>query len=326
MVRHDCRDNRVRDQPAALIGIDWGTSSFRAYRIGRAGILEQRSRDAGILKVSGGDFAGILKGAIGDWLTVEPSLPVVAAGMVGSRQGWREVAYVPCPAGLRELAAGLLAVGADGGRSVHLVPGVVRAGGADDFPDVMRGEETQILGDLAAASRNRELCYVLPGTHSKWAWCKDGRIARFATYMTGELYELLVRHSILGRLMRPAGHDPAAFDRGLGRARASAQSAPGRLLHDLFSARTLGLTAEMEPTGLGSYLSGILIGAEVISAVFSTGASEVVILGSGTLTPLYARALEHAGVGTTIGDPEAAAYGLYAIAASAGLIAETDDA
>ena len=110
---------------------------------------------------------------------------------------------MPCPAGLRELAAGLLAVGADGGRSVHLVPGIVRAAGADGFPDVMRGEETQILGDLAAASRDRELL-LRAARHSQQVGLVRRRAnLRFATYMTGEVYELLVRHSILGRLMTP---------------------------------------------------------------------------------------------------------------------------
>ena len=314
------------DERAALIGIDWGTSSFRAYRIGTSGILERRAREAGILKVEGGDFAGTLAGAIDDWLAAEPRLPVLAAGMVGSRQGWREVPYVPCPAGLPELAAGLLAVEAGDGRTVRLVPGLVRPGGPDGFPDVMRGEETQILGDLAAGRGATDLCYVLPGTHSKWAWCRGGRITRFATYMTGEVYDVLVRHSILGRLMAQGEHDRAAFDRGLGRARESATAPPGRLLHDLFSARTLGLMAELEPTGIGSYLSGLLIGAELLSAAEVSGTGAVVILGSSTLAPLYAHALAQAGLEVTIGDADAAAHGLWAVAASAGLIAERDDA
>ena len=112
---------------AALIGLDWGTTSFRAYRIGPAGrVLEQRERDAGILKVQDGDFAGTLQDAIGDWLAAAPDLPVLAAGMIGSRQGWREAPYAPCPAGLAELAGGLVAVPAEGGRAVRLVPGVIR--------------------------------------------------------------------------------------------------------------------------------------------------------------------------------------------------------
>ena len=126
-----------------------------------AGYLSSASRDAGILKVQDGDFAGTLPDAIGDWLAAAPDLPVLAAGMIGSRQGWLEAPYVPCPAGLPELAAGLVAVQAEGGRAVRLVPGVIRPGATDGFPDVMRGEETQILGDLAAG-RDRRAALLRP--------------------------------------------------------------------------------------------------------------------------------------------------------------------
>ena len=122
-------------EQAALIGLDWGTTSLRAYRIDAAGrVLEQRERDAGILKVQDGDFAGTLQDSIGDWLATAPDLPVLAAGMIGSRQGWVEVPYVPCPAGLLELAAGLMAVPAEGGCAVRLVPGLIRPGATDGFP------------------------------------------------------------------------------------------------------------------------------------------------------------------------------------------------
>ena len=215
-------------EQAVLIGLDWGTTSFRAYRIGRAGqVLELRVREAGILKVEGGDFAGALQVAIGDWLAATPDLPVLAAGMIGSRQGWREVPYAPCPAGLPELAAGLVAVPAEGGRAVLLVPGLIRSGDLDDFPDVMRGEETQIMGDLAAGRASGRRCYVLPGTHSKWSWCENGRIVRFATYMTGEVYDVLVRHSILGRLMEQGEPDDDAFAAGLERRGGRPVPAPG---------------------------------------------------------------------------------------------------
>ena len=248
------------DDDAVMIGLDWGTTSLRAYRIGTGGaVLEQRSAAAGILQVPDGDFAGTLKASVGDWLEREPDLPVLAAGMIGSRQGWREVDYAPCPAGLDELAHGLAPVTGIGGRVVHLVPGVARAADPNGFPDVMRGEETQILGASSAAAGGQH-CFVLPGTHSKWAWAEHGRIARFATYMTGEVYACLVQHSILGRLMSGHDADAEAFEQGLARARASAGDPPGRLLHDLFSARTLGLFAAVPPTGLASYLSGLLIG------------------------------------------------------------------
>ncbi len=306
---------------AALIGLDWGTTSLRAYRIDLAGrVLELRNRDAGILKVADRDFAGTLAATVGDWLAAAPHLPVLAAGMIGSRQGWREVPYAPLPAGLAELAAGLVAVAGEGGRTVLLVPGLIRPAAAADFPDVMRGEETQIMGDLAAGHGTDQRCYVLPGTHSKWAWCEGGRIVRFATYMTGEVYDVLVRHSILGRLMEPGEPDDAAFAAGLERAARSAGAGPGQLLHDLFSTRTLGLTGAMPPPALASYLSGLLIGAEIAAADTRTGA--VTVLGSSTLARLYDRAATAAGLRVTVGETDAAARGLHAIARAAGLIPE----
>ena len=243
--------------------------------------------------------------------------------MIGSRQGWREVAYVPCPAGLPELAAGLVTVSADGERLVRLVPGLVDAAEADGFPDVMRGEETQIHGALARGGPAGRRCFVLPGTHSKWAWSEAGRIIRFATYMTGEVYDVLARHSILGRLMEGDRHDPAAFARGLARANAGIGSPPGQLLHELFSARTLGLFAEIPADGLASYLSGLLIGAEIAAALADAGPIEVTILGSSTLGPLYAEAIAAAGAAAVVGDIHASARGLHAIARAAGLIEGT---
>lgn len=302
---------------AILYGLDWGTTSLRAYRIGPGGrVLERRGTAAGILQVPGGGFAGMLENVIGDWLAEIPGLPVIAAGMIGSRQGWREVPYVPCPAGIGALAKGLASVTAAGGRTVHLVPGLAREAGAGGFPDVMRGEETQILGAEGGTGGRR--CFVLPGTHSKWAWTEHGAIDRFATYMTGEVYACLREHTILGRLM--AGHDgdAEAFDEGLARAKASAGAPPGQLLHDLFSTRTLGLFAMLPATGLASYLSGLLIGAEVIAALADAG--EVTILGSDALSQLYVRAIVAAGGAATVGDVDAAARGLHAIAVAAGLV------
>jgi 2-dehydro-3-deoxygalactonokinase len=306
---------------AVLIGLDWGTSSLRAYRVGRGGaVLERRSREAGVLKVERGDFAGALGAAAGDWLQADAGLPVVAAGMVGSRQGWREVPYVPCPAGLAELAGALATVAGPDGRTVWLVPGLVQA--AAGFPDVMRGEETQILGALPTTRDDAPRCFVLPGTHSKWAWCAHGRVERFATYMTGEVYDVLTRHSILGRLMPgDDGDDAQAFARGLAQARASAEAPPGRLLHDLFSARTLGLMAEIPAGGLRSYLSGLLIGAEVTAALAETRSDGgVTILGSDALSARYAEAIAAAGARAVVGDADVAARGLHAIARAADLI------
>jgi 2-dehydro-3-deoxygalactonokinase len=304
---------------AALIGLDWGTSSFRAYRLAADGtILERRVAEAGILAVADGDFAGELTRQIGDWLVAAPDLPVLASGMIGSRQGWIEAPYVPCPAGADDLVTRLVEHRTAMGTRLWLVPGLSHEG-SDGVPDVMRGEETQILGvGRAAAAR----LVVLPGTHSKWALVEDGRVVWFATFMTGELFAVLRRHSILGRLMAGDGEDPAAFARGL-RAGLSGDRAQGGLLHRLFAVRTLGLFDRIAATGLADYLSGLLIGEEVREALGCVGhraTAEVVIVGGAGLAGRYQEALRQAGLAALPFQGEAAALGQLAIARAAGLV------
>jgi len=202
---------------AALIGIDWGTTSFRAYRIDAdGGVLETRSAPAGILKVADGDFEAVLEREVGSWLAAAPALPVVISGMITSRQGWLEVPYCACPAGSAELAEALREHVTRAGRRLRFVPGLSLIG-SDRVPDVIRGEETQIIGELGLAGDDGlgRQAIVLPGTHSKWVFAEEGRIVWFATFMTGEVFAVLKEHSILGRLMEGNEQDEAAFARGL---------------------------------------------------------------------------------------------------------------
>jgi 2-dehydro-3-deoxygalactonokinase len=320
-----------QQQAALMIGLDWGTTSLRAYRVAADGrVLDRREAARGILAVEGGRFADALEEVAGDWLAAGPGVPVLASGMIGSRQGWREVPYGTCPAGAEELARGLAEVAGPGGRPVRIVPGLTTRD-AHGVPDVMRGEETQILGELAARGLPSGR-FVLPGTHSKWATAEAGRILSFATYMTGEVFDVLRRHSILGRLMRDDGapHDPDAFRRGLDRARApepggTTAAGGGRLLHDLFGARTLGLTGDLPEAALASYLSGLLIGAEIAAASGAEVGEPVTVIGSGALTALYLDALGHLGVPSMAGTPDSAALGLLVLARAAGLL-EVDHA
>jgi 2-dehydro-3-deoxygalactonokinase len=308
-------------QPAVLIGLDWGTSSLRAYRIAADGaVLARRESARGILTVLAGAFDEALAEAASDWLAAEPHLPVLASGMIGSRQGWREAAYAACPAGAEELARRLVQVKGPMARTVHIAPGLSTRD-AEGVPDVMRGEETQIVGELAARGTDRGR-FVLPGTHSKWVEVADGRIGHFATYMTGEVFDVLRRHSILGRLMQDAPPDADAFHRGLDHARRSAAGGPGRLLHDVFGARTLGLMGDLPETALASWLSGLLIGVEITAA--GSPAEPVVILGSGVLTRLYADAAAHLGLKAEPGSPDCVASGLLLLARTAGLIGSPD--
>jgi 2-dehydro-3-deoxygalactonokinase len=308
---------------AALIGIDWGTTSFRAYRIGADGsVLETKAAPAGILKVPDGDFEAVLEREIGPWLAAAPALPMVVSGMITSRQGWLEVPYCPCPAGSAELAGALREHATRAGRRLHFVPGLSLIGG-DGVPDVIRGEETQIIGELAGereGERGRQ-AIVLPGTHSKWAFVEDGRIVWFATFMTGEVFAVLKEHSILGRLMAGDAFDEAAFARGLSYARAG----PGGLLRRLFSARTLGLFDQLPASAIASYLSGLLIGSEIVEALDclpeAPGAREITVIGHSELALRYRGAIDAAGFRARTGSVDASPRGQLLIARAAGLIA-----
>jgi 2-dehydro-3-deoxygalactonokinase len=308
----------MSEQAPALIGIDWGTTSFRAHRIAADGaILEARTAPAGILKVQDGDFEAVFERELGPWLAPSPELPVVASGMITSRQGWLEVPYCPCPAGSAELASGLVRHITRAGRAVHFVPGVSLIG-PDGVPDVIRGEETQIIGELGEERARRAL--VLPGTHSKWVLAEDGRIVWFATFMTGEVFAVLKEHSILGRLMAGEAPDEAAFARGL----AYARQGRGGLLRRLFSARTLGLFDRLKANGIAAYLSGLLIGSEIAEALACLPEppqdGEITVIGSSELAERYRIAIEHAGLRTRSGHTEASARGQLLIARAASLL------
>ncbi|MFM8538555.1 MAG: 2-dehydro-3-deoxygalactonokinase [Planctomycetaceae bacterium] len=332
---HSARDDRPKP---ALVGLDWGTSSLRAHLFGSDGaIIETRTRPWGIRHLPEGGFGAAFTAVVGDWLTEVPTLPAVACGMVGSRQGWREVPYVDCPTDAGLLAAAL--VPCDTGHGVlHIVPGVMvkgdRATRPERLPDVMRGEETQICGalarapDLAAASH-----VVLPGTHSKWCRVRDGRLTAFTTFMTGELFAVLRDHSLLGA---PAAHatgetdahehrDPtaAAFLRGVKIARdAGAEGIAGRL----FSTRTLYLAGDLAAEDVTDHLSGLLIGDEIRSALAdqeTSHASTPVLVGDPALCARYRAAFLEYG----LEDPrilgDTAPAGLWTIATAMNLPATT---
>jgi 2-dehydro-3-deoxygalactonokinase len=310
------------NSPTALIGLDWGTTAFRAYRLdATGGVLEAKSAAAGILRVPEGGFEAMFEREIGPWLADAPGLPVIACGMITSRQGWVEVPYRACPAGSAEIAGALMRHETGAGRIVHFVPGLSIVGG-DGVPDVMRGEETQIIGAVGGAIGDRagRSLLVLPGTHSKWALVADGRLVWFATFMTGELFAVLKEHSILGRLMVGEADDEMAFRRGL----AYGQSSGGGLLKRLFSARTLGLFGELPESSVASYLSGLLIGTELREALdcpeLSAADREITIVGASGLSLRYLAAIEHAGLRGHPAADHAGARGLFLIARAAGLI------
>lgn len=305
---------------ATLIAIDWGTTAFRAYLLNQQGaILQTQSGSKGILKVSENHFEQALEEQIGPWMDQFPGIPMIACGMIGSRQGWQEIPYLTEPIGLQELAESLGKVALKRGTSFWIVPGL-QVFDAYQIPDVMRGEETQVLGSVG----EEKALFVLPGTHSKWVFCEQGKIVQFSTFMTGEVYQILKEHSILGKLFAEDLADRDAFAQGVNNAQLNQFSG---LLHNLFSARTLGLTDQFTATQLPSYLSGLLIGSELREAKtwmahqsFSIE-GEVKLLGDSNLVQRYQTALEKLwGWQSTILAENLVVQGLYKIAVHAGIV------
>lgn len=294
--------------PVAALGIDWGTSSFRAYRLDSdGGVLDVRRADAGIRMIDDGDFEGAFEHLVGDWLDVDAGVPVVLSGMIGSRQGWLEAPYLECPAAVDDLGAALVPLDLARGRRVHLAPGLSTRS-ATGVPDVMRGEEVQILGAVDRLGVDR-VTICLPGTHSKWVRVENARVTGFATHMTGEAFEVLRRHTILGKTIDHAAWDDSAFDAGVDRS-----GDAGGLLHHLFGVRAAGLFGDLDPTTAGSFLSGLVVGHELRAAVATHDGSTVCLIGEGGLVALYRRALRRIGVAAQEGPADAAARGLFRLA------------
>jgi len=274
----------VDSSEARVIAVDWGTSRFRAYLVDASGaILEDVASNDGMATVRDGKFAAILLRRCGPWLKRHPDVPVLMSGMVGSRNGWKEAPYVPCPASAEEIRKATQPIEIEKGRLGGIVPGIISY--EEGVADVIRGEETKILG-----TGNDDGLIVMPGTHCKWAWIEDGRIAGFQSYMTGEFYGLLRQSSIL-RLLANEPENSAGFERGL-----EAAQRHGGLLHQAFAARTAVLDEKMTGEEVGPFLSGLLIAHEIRAAARDAAkGSKLKLVAEGVLCQNYTEALRFFG-------------------------------
>ncbi|CUI09168.1 2-dehydro-3-deoxygalactonokinase [Massilia antarctica] len=273
-----------------LLGIDWGTSNRRAYLVGRDGkCLARHADDQGMLAV-GGDFAGSLA-ALRASMGVSDAIPVVMSGMVGSASGWQEVPYLDTSVPLTALPAHLVPVTGQAG--CFIVPGYCTRDGA---VDVMRGEETQLLGAVGCGLGDGWV--VLPGTHSKWVYLRGGRIDQLVTYMTGELFAMLAGASTLAALMADGPDDDTAFAAGLQEARR------GRPLSNaLFGVRARVVSKTMAAAQARSFVSGLLIGTEFVAAQGHAD-SAIDIIASSALSARYQSAAAHYGMPARARDPD----------------------
>lgn len=265
-----------------FIAVDWGTTNRRAYRIDTAGDCVATVEDEfGVLAVPPGDFPN----AVADLRHQLGDLPLLLAGMVGSTRGWIEAPYVACPAGPADLAQSLLWAEPD---RVAIVPGLSYSA-VGDF-DVMRGEEVQLFGALAADLVPDTSLVCHPGTHNKWVWLDRGRVVRFRTVMTGEMFNLLRGGGILADMLDAEVERGTAFDAGIERG----LTRPA-LTAELFAVRARVLLGDLASADAASFTSGLLIGIDLVEGLKQANGTPIMIMGRPELTGLYAAGVRKAG-------------------------------
>ncbi len=283
-----------------MITVDWGSTGFRAWRLDAEGrVLERRSAPLGITQLEAGEHGPALQGQVGDWIG-EGESRILASGMIGSRNGWVEMPYIDCPASLADMAKAVKRIDWPGDAELWFCPGL-SCRDAQGVPDVIRGEEMQVFG-LADDKGDADLC--LPGTHSKAVTMRGGRIIRFATHFSGELFALLGRHGLLASVLQPQTKpETKAFAEGVARS-----GEAGGLLHHLFGVRARGLFGELSGEAASAYLSGMLIGHELRNHPPSP---RLLLVGEQGLCIRYADAARLLGRHAEIAPIDAAARGLH---------------
>jgi 2-dehydro-3-deoxygalactonokinase len=302
---------------ADVIVIDWGASCLRAYLCAESDdglkVLAQVT-GPGVTKV-GRSFEAVLSNAIAPWSKQYGALPIFMSGHIGSSLGWHEAPYVFCPVSPEDVAKKVIQFESNG-HNIYVVPGISCAE-PDAHRDVMRGEETHVLGwlNLDDAHRQGKHLLCLPGTHTKWVLVENGLITVFKTAITGELFDLLSHQSVL--IQNQSNEiDMTAFERGV---RLTLDSDSGQFVHGLFSVRTLQVLGDLKPEQAKSYLSGVLIGSDVRAALMApewtiSELSSITLIGSQSLCRLFSKSLEMKNISTgNIDDKQTCLSGFSAI-------------
>jgi 2-dehydro-3-deoxygalactonokinase len=282
---------------ADWIAVDWGTTHLRAWAMGADGaVCHAAQSDAGMGALARAEFEPALIALVEGWLTAGRVTPVLACGMVGSRQGWVEAPYRAVPCAPLEPGGFAIVSCRDPRLTVRVIPGLKQVAPAD----VMRGEETQIAGFLACdPAFDGVLC--LPGTHNKWVRLSAGEVVSFQTFMTGEMFALLADHSVLRYSVGTGGWDEQAF----GLALDDALSRPDRIAARLFSLRAEALLTGLAPEVARSRLSGALIGVELAAARPYWLGQQVTVIGAAGIAGAYAAALTRQGAAPLVVEGDA---------------------
>ena len=296
----------------AYVAVDWGTSSFRLWLVDRAGrVLAERRSDEGMLAAAKAGFPGVLQAHLAA-VSAPDHLPVLVCGMAGAKTGWVEAGYVDTPAPLAAILKQAARV-PGAARDIRILPGIAQRDKV--APDVMRGEETQLLGALGLEAAGETLV-CMPGTHSKWVRVKDGTVAHFSTFMTGELFSVVSRETILSLAF--AGADEAEDTASFKTAVKAAFAAPAFAANLLFTARSRQLLFGGTPAAARETLSGTLIGTELAAGLSgSVPKAGITLIASGRLATLYRQAFDALSVNVTpIDADEAVRRGLSMAAAA----------
>jgi len=258
------------------IAIDWGSTNLRAWYYQGENCLESRQSEAGITRLNGRTFEAVLAQITEGWN--QENTPVVMAGMVGSNAGWINVPYLSCPATLTDISQHLTRLK----ENVWIVPGL--SINQNDNQNVMRGEETQLVGAQALMP---SALYVMPGTHCKWVQINDREVVSFRTVMTGELHHVLLKHTLVGAGLPQQTDSPEAFNAGLERGLQSRD-----VVFRLFEVRASHVLGTLPREQVSEFLSGLLIGSEVASMADDIPTDQAVTLvASPSLTARYQQAL-----------------------------------
>jgi 2-dehydro-3-deoxygalactonokinase len=286
----------------AYVAVDWGTSSFRLWLIGKDGsVIAERRSGEGMTTAARTGFPEVLASHLSA-VSAPAGLPVLICGMAGAKQGWVEAGYLDTPAALAAIPAAAVRIpGVEA--DIRILPGLAQRDA--DAPDVMRGEETQLLGAAGELGSGDHLV-CMPGTHSKWVRLSGGKVQGFSTFMTGELFETIAKNTILSHAIADAGAisgENAAFRAAVTRMIAN----PAIATSQLFSVRAGSLIAGLSPEDAKARLSGTLIGLEIAGALSLVAAgTPVALVVSGGLGALYKAALAAAGLSPTIIDADSA--------------------
>ena len=297
----------------SLIAIDWGTTNRRGYLLNHEGIILDSYFDGdGLTNIRDEAYQASLKILAAPWVAQWGSLPILMSGMIGASTGWVDAGYCPVPVGIQELSENLVRV--PGNETIWIVPGVSTLDKAG-IPDVIRGEEVQ---SLSVSGKHNDAVVITPGTHSKWVRVEGQRITWFTTFLTGDLFDAILNHTVISVLQRPGDMGgEEAFCRGVEIGFAE----HANLMHVLFGARTNVLFNKLLPEEVSHYLSGLLIGAEIATGVsiIGNGDTALILLGSDNLTQRYQLAFATCGINVDIANLDSVSATYLKISRLAGL-------